>query len=344
MARTLLHEATHAYTARMTIRYKHFLDDVANGGTVSFKDYGLTDNEVRFIETAKEILNVVRGQKIRDPNRFPPRYLATQEGVPYGASFKESDNVDLAEFIAEMYSNDKFRQWVEEEVAYQKQTSKKQAKGWLRQFVEQFLDLFGVKTDERYVEHFLQHGFKYWDNAAWVTNEPKLRYSGDRLNKSATKGGYENDKDARTRAEQDFENGVRYYTFKKNKAVGSPELSGSAVFNEDTGQWELQFADEAGTVHTFTDLTIDEVMELALDNDLHVYGRSTLDGKRHYLDSKIEKIKMTHPLVGKTLEKIRQFLRNFVSEDTANEWVAKLYEQALWRNVSRRQRFSAHVD
>lgn len=319
---TIMHEATHVYTSRMSIRYKHYLADKANDPSVHYKDYGLSANEVRFLAHAEEILNRVRKVPVRDTQKY--KELGA---IPYGASFSEDDKIGIAEFLAELYSNKLFRNWVEDEITFQNKQPKRVVRDSLRKLADNFLSLFGINTSRDggvALEQFLQFGFRYFDNGAWVTSAPGIK----KLN--SRQQGFNNTKNIRTRAETDFEAGVQYYTFKRSKSFGKPELAGSARYDDDAGAWEIQWSEEDGTVQFRDNLDIEEVMDIALANDLQVYGRSTLEGYGHWLDGQLDKIKMTHPGLGKMLEKFRMFLMNFLSESTANEWTGKLYEHVLW--------------
>ena len=319
--KTVMHEATHVYTSRITIRYKNWLSEKHQNPKALAKDFGLSESEVRFLQHAEKILDVVRNKPANPIGKFR-KIAGGPNNVPYGASFHKNSSVDLAEFFAELYSNDTFRMWVEEEISNSNRISKKKARTWLKDLVKSFFDLFGIETGDRPLEQFLDHGFKLWDRAAWVTRSAPV-------NKLRRAGAMDDMKDARTRAGEDFEYGVRYYTFKTRKAWGSPELSGSARFDEELNAWEIQYADAQGQVQTVSDLTIDEVMDVALANDMEVYSRSTLDGQSHYLTEQIQKLRMVNPRLAGAIERLRFFLMNFMSEAKVNNAVGHIYEWAL---------------
>lgn len=328
---TIAHEATHAYTTRTAYRYRNWRNAIAqnNGVALPYEQYGLNLEEVRFFESAEGLYNELRDSGEIDSSHplynelFPTRDQKSGKEYPYGVSMDISNPRSLSEFIAELYSNEHLRDYAAKVIAKKNQTSLKQAQSIIRSITQKFLGLFISFPSDNEIENFLQVGFRIFMRAPWA--EPNGRASMAHL----LQKNFTNTRDARTKAEEDQENGVRYYTFKRRQAFGDPELAGSARFNEDTGDWEFNYSTEEGQVVTVAGLNINDVMEMALDNDLQVYGRSGLEGTGHYLSNQLDRLKMAHPRIAKALENFRFFLMSFMNEGKVNNAISHLYEAVL---------------
>lgn len=302
--RTLMHEATHAYFHKAAIDFRSGVEQNA---------------ETRaFMQTAEAMFESVKDKPF-DSVRFAD--VAVDEyGRPYGIT-GGTEGTGLAEFLAELYSSDKFRQWVTESLAAT-ETAKK-TKHPLRTAISRIKELYNhfvnivapdLRNKEFAVDVMLEQGFKLFSRSAEISNNTLH---------------LKNNEDDISRAEQDMLNGVRYYTFKLRQVFSEPELVGSARYDEESGTWEFNYRDEEGNAQTEQGLDIDDVMEKALDMDMQVYGRSGIDSPGHFLQNQINRTKMTNPRLAQALENFHKFLTSFLPVHTVDNAMSKIYEFAL---------------
>lgn len=297
---TITHEATHVYFFKNAHKFER----------TTTKPDTITDDEWDFLRTAHDLFKIVHRKPVRDTSRYPigsvtGKAIDGKNYTPYGTS-------SLTEFVAELYSNEHFRQWVAEEVSYQRGVSLSTSKNWLRTLFSKFLKIVGIELTNKQLTEFLESGLQFFSKTPERLDSRTNAYLKDT-----------------TRAQEDEYNGVRYYTFKRRTAFGEPQLAGSARFDEDTGTWEFNYADENNNAITEDGLSIDEVINKALDLDMQVYGRSGIDSPGHFLQSQINRTMLTHPRLSKILESVRFGLMRFLSEDAVNKAMAHIYNAAL---------------
>lgn len=318
MVRTLMHEATHAYFSRGAFAYHSFSRASLANPNISPETFGLTRDDIAFYAEAETLLNAVRTKEF-DAQRYDGVAMemdANGNLVPYGISFEEGHPHAVAEFLAELYGSDKFRQFVEESLTREMGTNRKTVRGWIKNLWNKMAQALGFKgNDTSPIANFLNHGLRMWDEKPYIDTEARGLAVKSR---QSLRNGFQ----------EDQESGVAYYTFKRNG--GNREIAGSAKFDEQTALWELQWVDEQGNVHTVPNLDATDLMYEVDDKNLVVYGRTKENGMSHFLDEQINLLKMTHPRWANALEKFRHFLMNFLDENTVNETVSKIYDWSLW--------------
>lgn len=316
---TIMHEATHAYFHRVGFKYNAALSRALNNESIDtvIKDLGLSKAEYSFMQTAQDMYETLRDVASKAVRQNPTKYAdldTDEDGVPYGVSFDPFAPQALPEFLAEMYSSAKFREWATDTLTIANEESRKSAWGRIKDLIGKFFHVIGARDTDVTIESFLENGFKLFSRSVEV--------DGDSKNILELKP-----EDSRARADQ--ERGVRYYTFKRRKAFGEPELAGSARYDEETGTWEFNYADAQGVAQTDKGLNIDDVMQKALDMDMQVYGKSGVDSAGHFLQHQIDRAMMTNPRLAQALERFRTFLMNYLPEETVNNAIGRIYDFAL---------------
>lgn len=316
---TIMHEGTHAYFHRVGFKYNAALSRELSGATREevLKDLELSEAEYHFMRTAQDMYETLRAEASKAVRRNPTKYAdldTDQDGVPYGVSFDSMSAEALPEFLAEMYSSAKFREWATETLTIANAEPRKTAWERIKDLIGSFFHVIHARNADVTVESFLENGFKLFSRSVEV----------DERNPNVLKLQSET-----SRASADQENGVRYYTFKRRKAFGEPELSGSARYDEETGTWEFNYADAEGVAQTEKGLNIDDVMQKALNMDMQVYGKSGVDSAGHFLQHQIDRAMMTNPRLARAIERFRTFLMNYLPEETVNNAIGRIYDFAL---------------
>lgn len=318
MVRTLMHEATHVYFARGAFAYHSFSRASLADKSLTPQAFGLTPDEVEFYSRAETLLNASRNMAF-DPARFAGIAMdIDRDGkpVPYGVSYEEGHPHAVAEFLAELYGSDKFRQYVEEGLTREMQTNRRTIKAVIRDLWNKMAKALGFRPSETSsIAEFLDRGLRMWDE------KPYISATGTGLAVTSRRS-------LRNGFAEDQKNGVAYYTFKRNG--GNREIAGSAKFDEESATWELQWVDSEGQLHTKANLDATDLMYEADEKQLIVYGRTKQDGMSHYLDEQLDLLKMTNPRWSSALEKFRHFLMNFLQPETANDIVARIYDFSLF--------------
>lgn len=318
-ARTILHEVTHAYFNRSAYAYHNFVRAAALDPQADPTNFGLTREEVVMLEQMAAVMRSVHGSPEYNNPRYNIARVTNPDGTTtaYGTSFDPTSPDALAEFTAEMFSNNEFRRATAAVIAKEGKTNLHTGQTRVRRFLNKVAEFLGFKrkTDNDAVTQFIENGMALLNTAPFTIEDGGV----SRL--------ASNKKDANQFA-YDIKHGVQSYTLGYQTALevnGNELAGGSAIRNLDTGLWSLVYFDR--TLNEFVrkdDLDETQLAEEIVKGGLKIKARNSRTQMSQHIDRQIGRIHALYPTWARWLMSFRNFLTSYMSQekaDTTVDWI-----------------------
>nr|DAR25221.1 MAG TPA: Large polyvalent protein associated domain 38 [Caudoviricetes sp.] len=318
----LVHETTHAFFNQKAFAYSNYKDAQARGLQTSPSQFGLTTADLDVLSDMESLMEKVRGSDVFNHPRYSEVARLTNEdgtSTPYGLSFDANSHHAVAEFAAELFSSEPFRNAVAEAAMRADSTNLRTWKDRIRALMRKVAQFLGFTTqgDVNAVANAIENG---------LTVLSEVPYKAVRAGTSALK---KDDAVERNKFIIDHEKGIQYYQFKRATGVEGPAVAEASAYRQvdETGKlldtWSLSYRNPNNVAEWVQEdgLTISELSDRVNKLDYRVLNRNGNTRITKHVNEQIDKVWALHPRLAKTLLKLREWMSTISGQEAADNFL-----------------------